>query len=53
MDTSLLEALGTIGFLIAFAGVMWWTFSKRQTSRFDQASQLPFDDEDDHNRSTK
>lgn len=28
--------------LIGFAGIFWWAFTKRNTQRFDEASQLPF-----------
>ena len=32
--------------LLAFVGVVWWSYSSRQNRRFDEAAQLALDPED-------
>lgn len=48
MDINTLRSLSTILVMIAFLGVCWWAFSPRRKSRFDNAANLPFADEDQH-----
>ena len=45
MDINTLRGLSTVFIMIAFAGVCWWAFGKRRKDRFDQAANLPFDDD--------
>ncbi len=32
--------------LLGFAGIFWWAFTKRNTKRFDEASKLPFTEDE-------
>jgi cytochrome c oxidase cbb3-type subunit IV len=42
MDFATLGSIVTILAVIAFAGIVAWTMSRRQDERFDAASRLPF-----------
>lgn len=50
MDIDTLRGISTILMMIVIVGVTWWTFSKKQKDRFDEAANLPFADEDDQDR---
>lgn len=45
MDQGTLQGIGTILTMIAFLGICWWAFSSRKQKDFDEASKLPFSDE--------
>ncbi|MEZ5528470.1 MAG: cbb3-type cytochrome c oxidase subunit 3 [Porticoccaceae bacterium] len=45
MDQGTLQGIGTILTMIAFLGICWWAFSSRKQKDFDEASRLPFTDE--------
>lgn len=53
MDINTLRGLSTIIIMIAFAGVCWWAFGKRRKERFDEAANLPFDDEPQNEKTLK
>ena len=42
MDFAMLGSIVTVVAVIAFAGIVAWTMSRRQNERFDAASRLPF-----------
>jgi len=42
MDFATLGSIVTVLAVIAFAGIVAWTMSRRQSERFDAASRLPF-----------
>ena len=44
MDQGTLQGIGTILAMLAFAGIVWWAFSKHKTKDFDEAANLPFED---------
>ncbi|KZX77084.1 cytochrome oxidase [Oleiphilus sp. HI0009] len=46
MDINTLRGLSTILVMIVFAGICWWAFSNSKKKDFEDASNLPFDDED-------
>lgn len=46
MDQGTMQGIGTILAMIAFLGVCWWAFSKHKKKDFDEASHLPFDDDE-------
>lgn len=46
MDINTLRGLSTILVMIVFIGICWWAFSKSKKQDFDEAANLPFDDED-------
>ncbi len=45
MDQGTLQGIGTILTMIAFLGICWWAYSGSKKKDFDEASQLPFADE--------
>lgn len=46
MSAGTLRGLGTLLVLLAFAGLFLWVFSPGHKARFDEAAQLPFDDDE-------
>jgi len=49
MDT-LIDHASQIMTVISFAtfiGILWWTYGSHSKADFDQAAQLPFDDEEE------
>ncbi|MDX1693000.1 MAG: cbb3-type cytochrome c oxidase subunit 3 [Ketobacteraceae bacterium] len=53
MDINTLRGLSTILIMIAFAGVCWWAFGKKRKKRFDEAANLPFEDEPQNEKTLK
>lgn len=45
MDVNDFRSIVTVVSLVVFLGIVWWAWSKRNQSRFDDAAQLPFHDE--------
>ena len=52
MDINDLRGIATLLVMIAFIGVCIWAYSSKRKSRFEEAAQLPFSDEDDIPRSS-
>ncbi|WP_461480922.1 cbb3-type cytochrome oxidase subunit 3 [Porticoccus sp.] len=50
MDQGTLQGIGTVLTLIAFLGVCWWAYSGRNKKGFEEASKLPFADEQSPSR---
>lgn len=48
MDINLIRSLVTLVAFAVFLGIVWWAYGARQKERFEQAAQLPFDDESDN-----
>lgn len=48
MEINDLRAWHTVVLLIAFLGIVFWAYSKRRKSSFDEAANLPFADEEKH-----
>lgn len=46
MDQGDIQGMGTVLTLIAFLGISWWAFSKHKKKDFEEASRLPFDDDE-------
>ncbi len=46
MDINDARAATTVLGLILFIGIMVWAWSRRHSSSFDEAAQLPFADDD-------
>ena len=42
MDFATLSSIVTVLAVVAFAGIVAWTMSRRQSARFEAASLLPF-----------
>ncbi|ARU56325.1 MAG: cbb3-type cytochrome c oxidase subunit 3 [Pseudomonadales bacterium] len=53
MDINTVRGISTILVMIAFIGVCLWAYSSRRKSQFDEASNLPFDDDDIDARTLK
>ena len=47
MDINTLRGLATLLLLVAFVGLVVWVYNGRHKKRFDEASNLPFADEDE------
>jgi cytochrome c oxidase cbb3-type subunit 4 len=48
MDINFFRGLSTVFVLIAFIGICWWAFSPKRKQRFNDAANLPFADEEEH-----
>jgi cytochrome c oxidase cbb3-type subunit 4 len=46
MDFTLFQALWTIVVMVTFLGIVWWAFSSKRKSAFDEAARLPFDEDE-------
>ena len=53
MDLNDLRAWHTLLLLILFVGIVFWAYSKRRKKSFDEAANLPFADEDQHQATIK
>ena len=47
-----IRGIATLLVMIAFIGVCIWAFSSKRKSRFDEAAQLPFSDEEPPQKDT-
>jgi cytochrome c oxidase cbb3-type subunit 4 len=45
MTFTLLQALWSIVVMITFLGIVFWAYSGKRKKAFDEAANLPFDDE--------
>ena len=45
MTFTLFQSLWSIVILITFLGIVFWAYSSKRSSAFDEAARLPFDDE--------
>lgn len=43
MDINVLRSIVTVVSLVVFLGIVWWAYSRRNSARFDEAAQLPFE----------
>ena len=46
MDINILRSIVTVISLVTFLGIVVWAWSSRNRDRFDEAANLPFDEED-------
>ena len=53
MDINDIRGLSTVLVMIAFLGICWWAFSPSRRKKFEDAADLPFADEDNHDQSLK
>lgn len=53
MDINTVRGLLTLLLLIIFLGIWAWAWSSKRKKRFDEAAQLPFEDERDDNQDAK
>ena len=45
MDINTLRSVATVASFVCFVGIVVWAWSSRNKADFDQAAQLPFDQE--------
>lgn len=45
MDYGIAGSIFTVVVFVSFIGIVWWAFSKRAKTRFDEAENLVFADE--------
>lgn len=50
MDAGLFGSIATVLFFVLFIGIIWWAFHRDNKQKFEDAAQLPFqeDADDDH-----
>ncbi len=53
MDIGTIHSLWTIVLFGCFIGVVWWAYGKKRKSRFDEAANLIFADEEQKTPSEK
>ena len=53
MDINDFRSLQTVLAFIAFIGIVVWAYSKRRKKSFDDAANLPFADDDQHESTVK
>ena len=46
MDHSLIQSIWTIVVLVLFVGIVVWAWSGKRKQRFDEAANIPFDEDD-------
>lgn len=52
MDAGLIGSVVTVLFFLLFIGIVWWAYHRGNRQRFDDAAQLPFQEEDDAGRTS-
>ncbi|MCG8686147.1 MAG: cbb3-type cytochrome c oxidase subunit 3 [Desulfobacterales bacterium] len=53
MDLNDIRAWHTAILMFSFIGIVIWAYSKRRKSSFDEAANLPFADQDQHEATIK
>ena len=51
MDINDLRSIMTVISLVTFLGIVWWAYSRKNRSRFDEAANLPFAEDGDRDAS--
>jgi cbb3-type cytochrome oxidase subunit 3 len=52
MTFTLFQSIWSIVVLITFLGIVVWAYSGKRKSAFDEAAQLPFEDDPETNKKT-
>ena len=52
MDAGLAGAISTVLFFVLFVAIVWWAFHRDNKQKFDDAAQLPFNEDADSARET-
>ncbi|HDZ57616.1 MAG TPA: cbb3-type cytochrome c oxidase subunit 3 [Pseudomonas xinjiangensis] len=53
MDINTVRGIATILVMLAFLGVVLWAYSSYKKKDFDEAAQLPFDDETEDEKAAR
>ncbi len=43
MDINTLRSVATVASFVTFIGIVWWAWSKSRSSAFEEAANLPFE----------
>jgi cytochrome c oxidase cbb3-type subunit 4 len=46
MDSGTVSGIVTVVLILVFIGIVWWAYSKGNKQRFEDASKLPFSEDD-------
>lgn len=47
MDAGTLGSVVTVLFFALFIGIVWWAFHRENKQKYEEAANLPFEEEDD------
>ncbi|MCP5206614.1 MAG: cbb3-type cytochrome c oxidase subunit 3 [Hahellaceae bacterium] len=53
MDINTVRGISTFFVMAAFLGICWWAYSSHRKSRFEEAANIPFDDDEIDERTSK
>jgi cytochrome c oxidase cbb3-type subunit IV len=53
MNGAVMGSISTVVMFVAFVVMVFWAYSRRQKTRFEQAAELPFADERIHEASLR
>ena len=45
MDINFIRSLATLLSFLTFVGIVWWAYSRKRSKDFQEAAQLPFEQE--------
>lgn len=45
MDSALFDSVFTVFSFVLFVGIVWWTYRRSNKKRYDEAAQLPFEED--------
>lgn len=43
LDVNTLRSVATVASFVTFIGIVWWAWSRRRSSDFNEAANLPFE----------
>ena len=43
LDVNTLRSVATVASFVTFIGIVWWAWSRRRASDFNEAANLPFE----------
>jgi cytochrome c oxidase cbb3-type subunit 4 len=43
IDVNILRSVATVASFVTFIGIVWWAWSRRRASDFNEAANLPFE----------
>ena len=52
MSFTFFQSFWTIVVMITFLGIVWWAYSGKRKSAFDEAARVPFEDDPEDNNKT-
>ncbi|MCS6785656.1 MAG: cbb3-type cytochrome c oxidase subunit 3 [Thiobacillaceae bacterium] len=50
MDAGVIGSIVTVVLFVLFIGIVWWAYHRGNRKRFEEAAQLPFQEEDHETR---